>query len=244
MHKLACILTAILLTAAFTAGCKGSTSVKLTNTGDESLTPGITVTGVGEVKATPDIAVITLGVEASAPTASAARDAGAAAATKLIASVKSSGVADEDIQTTTVALNPQYDYPTGGSPRIVSYTSVNTVQVTLKKLEAAGSTIDSALEAAGDAGRLQGIQFGFADPQPILADARKKAMEDARARAEAFAAGAGVKVGEVRSITESTASTPVYATRMTAASLGASTPIEPGQSATTVSVTVRYAIDR
>ena len=68
-------------------------------------------------------------------------------------------------------------------------------------------------------------------------------MENAKARAKAFADGAGVKVGDVLAITETTTTDPVYFRSLGAADI-ASTPIEPGQSATTVSVTVRYAIDR
>lgn len=243
MPKFAFVFAAILLAAVATAACKGATNIEVTSPGEETLASGITVLGVGEVKATPDLAIVTLGAEFSAPTVAAARDGGAAAAARLIDAIKAGGVDAKDIQTTTVALNPQTEYPTSGAPRIVGYTSVNTVRVTLRNLETAGGTIDSALAAAGDAGRFQGIQFGFADAEPMLTEARKKAMENARSRAEAFAAGAGVKVGDVISIAETTSTTPLRTERLAAASFDAATPIEPGQSASSVTVSVRYKID-
>jgi uncharacterized protein YggE len=243
LRRLAPVIFVLGLALAASA-CKGNTNVNLTNTGEEALASGITVLGVGEVKATPDLAIVSLGVEASAPTVAAARDAGADAASKLIAAVKSNGVADADVQTTNLALNPQYEYANNSSPRVVGYTSVNTVRVTIKDLAVVGATIDAALTAAGDTGRLQGIQFGFADREPLLTEARKQAMDNARSRAEAFAEGAGVKVGDILSITETSTTTPLFSERLAAADFAASTPIEPGESASTVTVTVRYAIAR
>ncbi|MGE3077213.1 MAG: SIMPL domain-containing protein [Dehalococcoidia bacterium] len=244
MPRLVLAVLAGFAIAVSSVACKGSTNVHLETSGDQSVASGITVLGVGEVKATPDLATVTLGVEASASTVAEARDQAADSATKLIAAVKTGGVAASDIQTIAVALNPKYEYPSNTAPRIVGYTATNTLRVTIKNLDNVGTVIDSALGAAGDDGRLQGIQFGFADREPLLADARKKAMEDARSRAEAFASGGGVKVGDILSVTESTTTTPLYTERLAAADFAAATPIEPGESATTVTVTVRYAIDR
>ncbi|MGE0601362.1 MAG: SIMPL domain-containing protein [Dehalococcoidia bacterium] len=244
MPRLLLVLVAAMVLGATATACRGNTHVNLTTSGDDSLASGITVTGVGEIKATPDLAIVTLGVESSASTVAEARDQAANAATKLIASVKAGGVASADIQTTTVALNPRYEYPSNGTPRIVGYTATNSLRVTIKNLDNVGSIIDSALNAAGDDGRLQGIQFGFADREPLLAGARKKAIEDARSRADAFASGGGVKVGDIMSIAETTTTTPLYTERLAAADFAAATPIEPGESATTVMVTVRYSIAR
>src|SRR5512139_375345 len=234
------------LAAASFAGCEGDTTVNVPGSEEAAMASGITVSGVGEVKATPDLAIAHFGAAVSASTAADARERGAEAASKLIDALKNAGVANADIQTISVTLMPQYEYlPQGGTPRVVGYTSGNTVRVRIKSIEKVGTTIDAALGAAGDAARLQGIQFGFDDEKPLLAEARKKAVEDAKSRAEAFASGAGVKVGDILSISETTSSSPILyeAAARDLAAAGAITPIEPGQSTTTVTVTVRYALD-
>ena len=116
----------------------------------------------------------------------------------------------------------------------------------MRDLDRAGAVIDEAVGAAGEAARLQGISFGVDDPAPLLKEAREKAVSDAKSRAEAYARAAGVNVGAVLSISETTASyIPVSRDAgMAYADTEKVTPIEPGEATTSVNVTVRFAIDR
>lgn len=206
---------------------------------------GITVSGTGEAFAPPDVATLTLGIEVSAPTVAEARERAADAADRLIAAVKANGVQDRDIQTTYIAVNPLYDYtPTGSPPRITGYSVANILTVRVRDLDRVSAVIDDALGAAGDAARLNGIQFGIDNREALLREAREKAIADARARAETYAAAAGVRVGEVRSISEVSSPSVVVPRAPATGADARGTPIEPGEASLSVTVTVTFALAR
>jgi len=229
-----------------TVACKGDTTVNVPAQGNNALGDGITVSGSGEVNAPPDILTLSIGIEAEGRTVALARTEAAAAANRLIDSLKANGVAEKDIQTTSVNIYPQYFYSPNEPPRITAYTASNTLSVKVRDIDRAGKVIDDGVDAAGDTARLQGIAFGVDDPAPLLKQAREKAVADARSRAEAYAAAAGVNVGDVLSIAETNQSyVPVihYAADDIAGS-EKSTPIEPGETTVSVNVNVRFAIKR
>ena len=100
-----------------------------------------------------------------------------------------------------------------------------------------------AVVAAG-ATRVDSIAFSIADPTPLQSQARAAAVKQARTRAEELAKAAGVSLGRVTSISESTSgATPEYASQVKAAGLGAAdTSITPGTLEVRVNVQVNYAI--
>lgn len=208
---------------------------------------GITVTGTGEVRAAPDIAVVELGAEVLAGTVIEARSGASEAVARLVASLKASGVSAADIRTARISIQPQQEYPPNAAPRLTGYLATNSLSVTLRDLEAIGATIDDAVTAAGDAGRIHGITFAFSNPGALTTEARTRAIADAAANAKTFAKAAGVKVGAVVSISETSprGGEPRLMMAM-AMERGAAkeTPIEAGELAVSVSVVVRYAIKR
>lgn len=239
------LLPPLLAVALLAGACKGDTTVNVPAQGG-AVSDGITVSGEGQVRTTPDIMTMSIGIEVEERTVAEARSAAADAATSLIDSLKSNGIAEKDIQTTSVSIYPRYTYPQNDQPRIIGYTAANQLTVKVRDLDRAGEVIDEAVGAAGDAARLQGISFGVDDPAPLLKEAREKAVADAKSRAEAYARAAGVNVGAVLSISETTASY-IPDSRdagMAYADMEKVTPIEPGEATTSVNVTVRFAIDR
>ena len=46
---------------------------------------------------------------------------------RVIAALKRAGIADGDIQTSNVSLNPEYRYPENESPQLVGYSAANSV---------------------------------------------------------------------------------------------------------------------
>lgn len=237
------LLVPILALAFIATACEGDTTVNVPPLGDSSVTDGITVSGLGEVRTEPDIAIVNIGIEASGATVQEARGTGADAASKLIASVKANGVEDKDIVTTSVNIYPQYFYSQNEPPRITGYIANNQLAVTVRDLDKAGKVIDDGVAAAGDAARLQGISFGIDDPKPFLKEAREKAIADAKSRAETYAAAAGVKVGAVLSISESSGSTgPILRAPATGGSFDSATPIQPGETTVSTTVAIRFAI--
>ncbi len=204
----------------------------------------IAVTGVGEAVRAPDMANLTLGVEAEGATAAEALRKNSAQMEATIKSLTDAGVEKKDIQTSNLSVGARYDYsPEGRPPRIIGYQATNTVNVKLRNIDKAGNVIDKAVGVG--ANRLDSIWFSFADPKPIMNEARKNAVADARERAQLYAEAAGVKLGPILQISDSytpmPGPIPVMA-RMDMAEAKA-VPISPGESTTSSSVTVIYAIE-
>ena len=160
----------------------------------------ITVSASGKVTIVPDVARVQLGVTIARPTVKAARDAGAKAMTDILATIKSLGIADADVQTTNVSLYPQYG---NGSPaKVVGYQISEQVQVTVRDLDKTGDVIDGA--TAHGATDVNGVSFELADPVKAQNDARAAAVAAARVSAEAMATAGHVSLGAVVSITDAT----------------------------------------
>ena len=203
----------------------------------------MTVTGNGEASGAPDIAVMSIGVETEASTAKAALSQNAASMHATIEKLKARGVAEKDMQTQNLSVSPRYDYNTNGKPpRLIGYTATNTVSVKLRDLAEAGSIID---DAVGDgANSLGGISFGFNDPKPLMNEARKDAVKDAREKAELYALAAGVTLGPVLQIQDgyTAAPSPAPYMEMRAVAKADSTPIATGESTVSANVTIVYEI--
>ncbi len=206
----------------------------------------LTVTGRGEAVAAPDLAVVTIGVQTDGATAAEALRANAAAMSATIASLKSMDIADRDIQTSGLSVNPRYDYERNRSaPEVIGFRASNSVRVRLRDLDQAGAVIDEAVSTGANS--LGGVSFTFADPKPLYEEARRDAVADAKARAEQLADAAGVRLGPILRIDEGAAPglrperMVVSAARMEADF--AAPPIEAGESSLTAHVTLIYAID-
>jgi len=205
----------------------------------------ISVTGTGTVVLSPDIADLRLSVSANAGTVKAARQAAAERMTAVIAALKALGIDDKDIQTTTLSLQPTYDYAgSSNPPRITGYQLSNAVAVTVRDLSKLGDAIDNSL-AAG-ATTLDSVSFRVADQAGAESQARTAAMTEAKATAQTLASAAGVSISGVSSIAEAVAPVPypVYYGAMAGAAAGkdVSTPVQPGTNEITVTVTVVYLI--
>ena len=194
---------------------------------------GITVTGTGTVNTVPDRAEFSFGVHTESATAAAALGANGALMTKVIDAIEHAGVAKGDIQTQQVSLSPQQS---ADGKRITGYAADNSVSVTLRDLGSAGGVVDAAV-AAG-ANQVSGPSLSRSDQDVLYREALKKAMADAKAKAEAIASGGGISLGAVTTVVEGSAPTPFPGVDASKAV----TPIVPGTEQITASVTVTYAI--
>jgi uncharacterized protein YggE len=245
---------------ALTAGCETKTTV----VSAPDARGGIAVSGTGTVTVVPDIARLNIGVEARGRTVAEARQGAARAMEAVRTSVMRNGVEDRDLKTQSLNIRPEYGSkpvstpapapPNGGRPQvvpsgeqvIVGYVASITVLIKVRNIDSASKVLDDAVAAGGDETRVNGIAFAVDTPERFQAEARELAMKDARDRAEALAANAGVKLGKPRSITESlSVPRPVaLANGVTPARTGsASTPIDPGESEVTINVNVTYEIN-
>ncbi len=202
----------------------------------------VSVQGVGSVEAVPDMAEITSGVTARADTARRALDASSAGMRRLMEALKREAIADADIRTSNFNISPWYDRPRPNQPRrIAGYQASNQVTLRIRDISRLGAILDGVVSAG--ANRVNRVRFGVADPQPLMDQARRKAVADARRRAAVYAESAGVRLGGVIAIEERAAALPrprPMAVEMLRAS---SVPVAPGTQKITVSITVRFALE-
>jgi hypothetical protein len=203
----------------------------------------LALAGHGEVRVAPDVAVVTLGVTSQGESAAAALGANTAAMQAVFAALKSAGVADKDVQTSGFSVQPRYDYGSGGTaPRLAGYEVANTVTVTVRRLDGLGDLLDRVVAAGSN--QIHGIQFLLARPDAAADEARRLAVEDARRKAKLYAAAAGLRLGEVLSISEGAAPPPlpIRAGMLRADAAAADVPVAAGEQAVTVDINIVWEI--
>jgi uncharacterized protein YggE len=204
----------------------------------------LSVSAQGEASATPDIATLSAGVVTQAPDAQAASRANAEQMARVMAAVRKAGIAERDVQTSGVSLHPQYRHSENSEPVITGYQATNTVNVKVRDIDRLGEVMD-ALVASG-ANQVHGPGFEIDEPESVRDDARRQALDKARARADMYAAALGLRVRRIVSISEGGGfSPPVPMMAMARAEAAdASTPIAPGESTLAVNLDVVFELGR
>jgi uncharacterized protein len=200
--------------------------------------PGITVTGMGRSSAVPDVADWSFGVQADEETASAALEGAADATRAIIDALRDAGIAEEDLRTESVSLWPR---TTDDGRAVIGYTASSSVHATVRDLGKAGSVVDAAVRAG--ANQVYGPSLRVSDSRAQYREAADAAIDDARAKAEALAAKAGLTLGTPVAIVESGGGVPgpLYDRAMAGAE-AAGVPIEPGTSEISAVLTVTFAV--
>jgi uncharacterized protein YggE len=230
MRSAAFALAAVLLVGFAGAASGGSTAAP----GGGART--ITVTGTGIVSAVPNRAQFSFGVTSVAKTATQALAGNAADMQKVIAALKSAGIAAKDLQTQNVSLDPRYS---DNGDEILGYTATNSVSARVSSLGRAGQIIDAAVGAG--ANQVSGPSLTRSDSAGLYRQALRAAVENARLKARSAAAGAHVRLGRIRSIVEGSAA-PQPVPFAAAPKAADSTPIEAGTQLIEADVTVEFAI--
>jgi hypothetical protein len=201
------------------------------------------VTAEGRTTRVPDLATIRAGVVTQNATAARALGDNAAAMNRVLAALRRAGVAQRDLATATISLQPQYRYAENQPPVITGYQATNSVSVRFRDIARAGPILD-ALAAEG-ANQIEGPNLSIDRPDAALDEARVDAVKRARARAETYARAAGLRVERLVSIVEagqdagSPDRPPVYARAMAA---DAKTVVAPGEKDVTVTLQVRFIL--
>lgn len=203
--------------------------------------PVISITGEATISVPPDLAQIDGGVTNEAKTAREASDANNKAMGAVLAALKTAGIAEKDIQTSRLSLQPQISSRSSGGPQqITSYRASNHVTVTVRDITKVASTIDT-LTGSG-ANDIGGVHFMVSQASKLLDDARTQAINDARRKAEIYARAAGVQVGAPLSISEDGGAPAPMFRRMATAMAAAPTPVATGEETLHVAVNVSYEI--
>ena len=159
----------------------------------------ITVNGTGEVRVSADTAVISLGVNARDKDVLKAQQKVNETIAAIRAALAAAGVKEENINTDFINIYAIYDYKED-QEQIVAYNANSTLAIKVTDMESVGSIIDICF-AAG-ANTLNGINFSASDTTDAEADAMKKAVADAKAKAEVLAEAAGLKINGIEVISE------------------------------------------
>jgi uncharacterized protein len=193
-----------------------------------------------EVRKAPDMAIVSAGVVSAAPSARAAMADNAKKMTGVFAALAKAGIAERDIQTQGLNLQPQYSYVANRPPVLTGYQATNMVEVRVRKLDQIGPVLDQLV--AQGVNQINGPNFLLADADTALNSARTEAVKAAQARAELYASAAGLKVKRIVSISEgSSGGPPPPMPMLQAKAMDASvemTPVSPGQVGISSSLTV------
>jgi len=247
------VASAGLLIGAFTLGAgQGSASPATASgaTGNAALTAAaaapaagsarITVTGTGKVSGVPNELALSMGVQTSGASVATALRQANSAVRSITAVLRRGGVAAPDIQTSGLAIYPNYS---GSSGVPDGYQVSEQLTITLRRLPVAGSQISAAARAGGNATVIDGVSLNLSDTSTLMASARAKAVADAKARASAYARALGRPLGPVVSMSETPAAQPYPLPEFAVptASRG-SVPVHPGTQQLSVTVTVIFAL--
>ncbi|HEY4508724.1 MAG TPA: SIMPL domain-containing protein [Candidatus Paceibacterota bacterium] len=230
-------------------------------------TNAISVSGTGEVFAVPDIATFSFSVVESGKTVKEAQDKASVKINAAIDAVKKMGVAEKDIKTTGYYSNPKYDYTTypcaepmmmnsggssvsniaypcrSGKQVLTGYEVSQSISVKVRKTDDAGAI----LTKVGGLGvqNISGLDFVIDNIDAVQAEARDKAIQDAKAKAQVLAKSLGVKLSKIVSFSEG-GNQPIYYAMETKGMMGASAApipqIPTGENKVTSNVTITYEI--
>lgn len=209
--------------------------------------PVVELNVVEQVDADPDLVTVSAGVTTDAATAVEAMRRNSTEMRKVVDRIKALGVAERDIQTTGINLGARYDYDQGTQRQVFrGYQASNRVAVKLRDIDKTGEVLD-ALVAAG-ATDLGGPSFSLENDSAAKAEARKRALENARIQAMEYVRMAGYSDIRLLEINESIASyggpIPIMKTVRQEMAADAGAPVQPGQVATMVNVAVKYELTR
>ena len=198
------LAAALLAAAAMPAAAEAQQAPSITQT---IAGTRLDVNATGEVTRVPDLAIITAGVVTRSATAGGAIQQAATRMARVREALRQAGIADRDIQTSNISLEPQYTYANNQPPKLNGYAATNQLSIRFRDIENTGKILD-ALVAQG-ANQINGPNLTIDKPEAALDEARAKAVAAARARADLYARSLGMRVARVVSVSESGGSFPV-----------------------------------
>ena len=199
----------------------------------------VTVVGNGKVQGTPDTLTTNVAVNFVAPDATSAMNQTNDRQKAVIDALVGTGIDRNDISTTQVSLQPQYG---GDGSSIVGYQASNSIDVKIRDISTASRVLSLIATTGGDATRINSVSYSINDDSQLVKDARARAFNDAKDRAQQYADLSGLALGKVLSISEATdAAQPPMPTPMPRA-MATEVPLSPGQQTVGYTVTVVWEL--
>jgi len=217
-------------------------------------TSTISVSGHGEAFAVPNIATVSFTVEKTAKTVADAQKQVTSVTNDVLATLKTSGIAEKDFQTVSYDVNPKYEYQnsvcSGGicpsSKQILTgYSVSDTIQLKIRAIDTAGDVI--GVLGQKNVTNVSGLTLSVEDESGVKTEARNKAITEARAQAESIAKGLGVRLVRITSFNENGSVNPMYYSAKDVSSqavgMAPSPAIPVGQNTSSSDVTITYEIN-
>lgn len=167
----------------------------------------ISMSAEGKVTAVPDLASVTVGVLTTGSTAKAATDENNRSIARITEAIKKLGIDAKDMVTSNLSVYPTYTY-TGGKNEINGYQANQNLTIKVHGVDKSTDLLNKVLDASVTEGsnQIQGVTLGFDDPDNLRQQARSLALQKAKQKAEELAKEAGLRLGKIVSISESTGS--------------------------------------
>lgn len=206
----------------------------------------LNISANAEATRVPDVATLSAGVVTQTADGNSAMRQNAQQMDKVLAAIKAAGIAERDVQTSGVSLNPQYRYADNEAPKITGYQASNTVSLKVRDIAKLGKVLD-ALAAQG-ANQINGPQFEIDQPEPVYDEARLAALKKAQARAQTYAKSLGLQVRRIVSISENAGGgfrpMPMMRAQAAGMAMDKATPVAPGESTVSVNLDVVFELGR
>ena len=202
----------------------------------------VTVIGNGKVKGAPDTLIANVAISFVAADATTALNQTNDRQQAVVDALVAGGVDSDDISTSQVSLQPQFTGDSSITP--AGYQANNAIDVRIKDVGAASRALGLITSIGGDATRINSVSFVIDDDSQLVKDARERAFNDAKERAQQYADLSGLPLGKVISISEATDNTtqptptPVPMPRAMASEV----PLSPGQQTVSFAVTVVWQL--
>ena len=214
---------------------------------DPTLPSTISVYAVGSTQAEPDQAVITFAVADTSPSVELARNETARLAEAIASAAREAGIAPSDVATTNFSIYADYDW-NNNVRYLRGYTVTHSMAITIRRIDAAGATIDAVSAAAGDSLEFHSISFGHQNSTALASTARAAAVTQAHQVAGELAAASQRSLGPLLSLTEGQVpfAAPAYLnTRADTLSSSAAYPtsVSPGVSDIAIAVHATFALE-
>ncbi len=204
----------------------------------------VTVVGSGQVQGVPDTVTADVGIEFTASDVTAAMNQTNDRQQAVINALAGAGLDRKNISTTAVTLQPQYSNPEpSGTAAITGYRATNAIQVKIHPTDAASRLLALIVSTGGDATRITSVSYSFDDDSQLVKDARARAFNDAKGRADQYAQLSGLQLSRVLSISEASASPPAPGGPPAPPRGMSAVPLEPGQQTVSFSVTAVWELD-
>ncbi|AOT04052.1 SIMPL domain-containing protein [Arthrobacter sp. U41] len=203
----------------------------------------ISVTGSGSAEAAPDLLTLSIGVECRREDVGAAYGEAGRVSAAISAVLREYGVANPDITTSGLNVRAEVNWQEGRGQVVSGYLASTVLSVRLREPGRSSEVIAAAVAAGGNDVRLNGLEFGFADPAAVTARAREAAWQDALTAAGHFASLAGASLGQVVSLAQQSGHpAPIPVARMQRAAAVESLTVEAGESSISATVDVVWEL--